>query len=221
MSQKAKTIWILLIIGVLLTPVGYWFLRRSPERQPVDVPVSEKKPELSQDIPVPDRKELLNPDAWGRKFAPSIHRAFELPVVATEYFRDDNGGVGIMVETVFTRETFGKGTLPWRMDVRAMPESEIEGAFSLSGFPGVSGENPQGQRITVWHPAGYASNLWHLHGKECEGLGQYRLRFFLRQRGPLRTTRAIQGMREGIEKGESAYRFRIFLLMDEAWFEKL
>lgn len=56
MSQRSKAIWTLLIILILLTPVGYWFFRRSPERQQTS-PVVKAGREITEGSvpPFPDR----------------------------------------------------------------------------------------------------------------------------------------------------------------------
>lgn len=48
MSQKARTIWTVLIVAILLTPIGYWFLRQSADE---DVAAPSPTPAVSASVP--------------------------------------------------------------------------------------------------------------------------------------------------------------------------
>lgn len=227
MSPKAKTIriiWTLVIVGVLTLPLWYWLARRSSEQPTVHSPQVEKSATVLKSrpmqypVPTPDRKELPDPDSRGRKIVPLKYRAVELPVTTTEYFRNENGWIGIVVETKFERSILGEGTLPLLIEVRALPEETTGRLFRL-GMSDVRAKNPHGKRVTVWNCNHYNPNLWELEGKECEEEGTYTLRFFLHPRRPLEPDRLAK-VREGIEKTFTDYRFRMFLLAYEGWFGK-
>lgn len=227
MSPKAKARTIcctIVVVGVLTIPMWFWLAHRSPNEPPVNLApvensaVSHKSRPVQKHVPTPNRRELPDPDHRGRKIIPLKYRAVELPVAATEYFRNENGWIGIVVETKFERSVLGEGTLPVFMEVRALPEVTVESLFRL-GMSDVRGKNPHGKHVSVWNANHYNENLWELEGEECEEEGTYTLRFFLHPRWPLEPDR-LKEVRGKIENGSNHYRFRMFLLAYEGWFGK-